>query len=218
MGRILYYTVGNTNINDLGEGIISVPFLPERGQIGNIYKNRQDSEYYIWNEKKNSYDLLSEISGDSDLILGQEFKIYYSPIRDESEQSELDRYYILDPINNKFIKLQTEPNVVTDVNDVERITEGQQTVNNYVLQPDTFYNIDNWDKSNGLSTTLQFNFNPTQGMIAGRFTAWADDMNLIWPIGTEVVDSDSLEITTGHTYEFNIWLDKCIIKDVTGGE
>lgn len=115
-------------------------------------------------------------------------------------------------ISGKADKIAVE----TDLNHVQR--SDASIPNSYLLNPDVFYNIANWNRDTNQSIGMTFGFNRAAGAYAGRFTAWANNMNLTWPTGVDVVDADSLEITSGHTYEFNVWLGKCIIKDVTGGE
>ena len=143
---------------------------------------------------------------------GEPGKIYYNTTD--------NNYYVWDSASSSYVDMVSpDIKVVTSLSDVPRIyDEGQAAINSYVLQPNVFYNIENWDRSLGSSTAMEFSFNSTEGIVAGRFTAWADDMNLTWPTGIDVVDADSLEIISGHTYEFNVWLGKCIIKDITGGE
>lgn len=147
---------------------------------------------------------------------GESGKIYYNTTD--------NNYYVWDSASSAYVNMVSpDIKVVTSLSDVPRIPDGGQTaINSYVLQPNVFYNIEDWDRSLGSSTAMEFSFDSIEGIFAGRFTAWADDMTLTWPTGVDIVDADSLEIISGHTYEFNVWLGKCIIKDVTstaeGGE
>lgn len=141
---------------------------------------------------------------------GEVGKIYYNTTD--------DKYYIYDSATHEYTDLSAATiEVIDDIDDVETVDLSPE-VNTYRLRPGVFYNIDDWNKGDESDTALVFVFERGNGIFAGRFTAWADDMTLTWPTSVDVVDADSLEIVSDHTYEFNVWLGKCIIKDVTGGE
>ena len=130
--------------------------------------------------------------------------------------------------NGEFSKIGKEnADVVTDIDDVLKKPSRPGVDipvpdNSYVLEANVFYNIEDWNRDEDTENNAYMEFvlglNGEEGIFAGRFTAWADNLNLTWPTSVDVVDADSLDIINGHTYEFNVWLGKCIIKDVTGGE
>lgn len=68
--------------------------------------------------------------------------------------------------------------------------------------------------SEGADTSMTFKF-VGDGIYAGRFTAWADDMNITWPASVTTPDSVDTTIVNGHTYEFNVWQGVLILADVT---
>lgn len=143
---------------------------------------------------------------------GEEGKIYYN--------TTTGTYYISD--NGKW-RTFNETTVITNLDDVpqQAPVEGAQVWNSYVLSPNVFYNIANWDRvpaSVGHSTSMVFAFNPTLGIYAGRFTAQADDTNITWPVGVTTPDSVDTTIVNGHTYEFNVWQGVLILVDVTSTE
>lgn len=140
---------------------------------------------------------------------GEEGKIYYN--------TTTGTYYISD--NGKW-RTFNETTVVTNLDDVPRQPSvgGAQAWNSYVLSPNVFYNIANWNRvpAGGVpSTSMVFDFNPADGIYAGRFTAWADDMNITWPAGVTTPDSVDTTIVNGHTYEFNVWQGVLFLADVT---
>lgn len=135
---------------------------------------------------------------------GEEGKIYYN--------TTTGTYYISD--NGKW-RTFNETTVVTSLDDVEH---EQGIANSYILEPGVFYNISNWrtfEDDSPINNRLYFNFNPYDGIYAGRFTAWADDMNITWPAGVTTPDSVDTTIVNGHTYEFNVWQGVLILADVT---
>lgn len=150
-------------------------------------------------------------------VTGQEGTIYY----DRTDHS----YYTY---NGEFSKIGKETaDVVTDIDDVPKKPSRPGVNipvpdNSYVLKANVFYNIEDWnrdaDTENNAYMEFVLGLDGEEGIFAGRFTAWADDMTLTWPTGVDVIDADSVEIVEDHVYEFNVWLGKCIIKDVTGGE
>ena len=122
--------------------------------------------------------------------------------------------------------------VVTDPNEVEhRFNQVPDSVNNnagtveylYDLQPNVFYNIEDWLEVDNLPTVewevvnigFYFVFDPnTDGAVAGRFKAWEDGINFHWPAGVKVANSEDVEIVNGHTYEFNVYKGVAIIMDL----
>lgn len=102
--------------------------------------------------------------------------------------------------------------IVTDITNVPAVSG---TTNSATLTANTFYNIASWDRSSGSDTSYTFAFNPTLGIYAGRFTAWADDMNITWPAGVTTPDSVDTTIVNGHTYEFSVWQGVLFLADVT---
>lgn len=102
--------------------------------------------------------------------------------------------------------------IITDIGEVPAVSG---TTNSATLTANTFYNIASWDRSSGSDTSYTFAFDPTLGIYAGRFTAWADDMNITWPAGVTTPDSVDTTIVNGHTYEFNVWQGVLILADVT---
>lgn len=227
MGKILRYIAGSNNIDDLGEGIISVPFLPERGQNGKIYKNRQDNEYYLWNEKDSKYDLLSEVTEGKEVNLGQDFKIYYSPIKNNSGEIIVDRYYLLDSVNNKFTKLQTEMPVITEVSDVVKFKTpagpGQLSTylqHSFMLDPDVFYDLRMWyyDPENQQGVILNSKSgNWDDGVYSGRISFIDEPLSLQFSPNV-IIPGDELNIELNHTYEFNITRGVLLMTDITNQE
>jgi hypothetical protein len=143
---------------------------------------------------------------------GESGKIYYNTTD--------NNYYVWDSASNAYVNMVSpDIKVITSLSDVPRIPDGGQTaINSYVLQPNVFYNIENWDRSLGSSTAIEFSFNSTEGIFAGRFTAWADDMNITWPASVTTPDSVDTTIVNGHTYEFNVWQGVLLLTDVTSSE
>ena len=85
--------------------------------------------------------------------------------------------------------------------------------NSYILEPNTFYAIDNWKHVQ--SPLLDFHFNLDNGVYAGRFTAWQDNMTVTWPKGIKIPDNMDIDIVANHTYEFNVWQGVLLLIDVT---
>lgn len=144
---------------------------------------------------------------------GEEGKIYYNTTD--------NTYYVWDAEKSAFTPLGVDETVVvTDIDDVEQAKEelipGTQSViaNGYVLEPNVFYNIENWQKDMTFDG-IAFKFDATDNNVyAGRFTAWADAMSIGLPAGVSLPD-ETVDIVEGHIYEFNIWQGVCIIQDVT---
>jgi hypothetical protein len=144
---------------------------------------------------------------------GDAGKIYYNTTD--------NTYNIWDAEKSAFTHLGVDETVViTDIDDVEQAKEelipGTQSViaNGYVLEPNVFYNIENWQKDLTFDG-IAFKFDATDNNVyAGRFTAWADAMSIGLPAGVSLPD-ETVDIIEGHTYEFNIWQGVCIIQDVT---
>ena len=133
---------------------------------------------------------------------GEEGKIYYN--------TTTGTYYISD--NGRW-RTFNETTVITSLDDVETPQTVPAMANTYILQPNMFYNISNWKTTNVPS--LSFQFDITEGVYAGRFTAWDDAMTVSWPVGIKIPDSLDVDIVANHTYEFNVWQGVCIIQDVT---
>ena len=228
MGKILRYIAGSNNIDDLGEGIISVPFLPERGQIGKIYRNRQDNKYYLWNEGESKYDLLSEVTEDKEVNLGQDFKIYYSPIKNRFGKVMADRYYILDSVNNKFVKLQTQLQAVTEVSDVDKDRRvsprpGFAPVEfpySFILDPDVFYDLRIWYYNPDSNDAVILNSRSgtwNDGIYSGRISFVTEPLSLVFNPNV-IIPGDELNIELDHTYEFNIVRGVLLMTDITNQE
>lgn len=143
---------------------------------------------------------------------GQAGKIYYNTTN--------NTYYVWDSEASAFTPLGVDETVViTEIDDVERLYvevpggPSQSVANGFVLDPGVFYNIDYWNVNTGNSLT--FGFDPSLPKVyAGRFTAWDDDISINLPAGVSLPD-ETVNIVSGHTYEFNIWQGVCIIQDVT---
>lgn len=144
---------------------------------------------------------------------GEEGKIYYN--------TTTGTYYISD--NGKW-RTFNETTVVTSLDDVE--TWGHQGVpsfNEYILEPNVFYNISNWDNSGTPQTYpgIRLHVTNLNGLYAGRFTAWRDNMSLWFTSDNneELIVPDNIpDIVNGHTYEFNVWQGVLILVDVTSTE
>ena len=144
---------------------------------------------------------------------GEEGKIYYN--------TTTGTYYISD--NGKW-RTFNETTVVTSLDDVE--TWGHQGVlsfNEYILEPNIFYNISNWDNSGTPQTYpgIRLHVTNLNGLYAGRFTAWKDNMSLWFTSDNneELIVPDNIpDIVNGHTYEFNVWQGVLILVDVTSTE
>ena len=140
---------------------------------------------------------------------GETGKIYYNTTE--------DKYYVYDNATHKYTDLSSATiEVIDDIDDVETVDLSPE-VNTYKLKPGVFYNIDDWNKGDESDTAMVFVFERGNGIYAGRFTAWADDMNITWPTTVDNIDEENVEIVSGHTYEFNVWLGKCFVRDVIGG-
>lgn len=143
---------------------------------------------------------------------GEEGKIYYN-------QYDYNYY----TYNGEFSKIGKETaDVVTDIDDVpKKPSRPGVTVpnNSYALKANVFYNIDNWNRDTDTENNAYMKFvlglDGKEGIFAGRFTAWADDMNITWPAGVTTPDSVDTTIVNGHTYEFNVWQGVLILADVT---
>ena len=136
---------------------------------------------------------------------GEEGKIYYN--------TTTGTYYISD--NGKW-RTFNETTVITSLDDVETPQTVPVMANTYILEPNTFYNISNWKTTNVPS--LNFQFDITEGVYAGRFTAWDDNMTVSWPVGIKIPDSLDIDIVADHTYEFNVWQGVLLLTDVTSSE
>ena len=147
---------------------------------------------------------------------GEEGKIYYN--------TTTGTYYVWDTEKSTFTPLGVDETVViTDIDDVEQAKEelipGTQSViaNGYILEPNVFYNIENWQKDMTFDG-IAFKFDATDNNVyAGRFTAWADDMTIGLPAGVSLPD-ETVSIAKEHTYEFNIWQGVLLLTDVTSTE
>ena len=142
---------------------------------------------------------------------GEEGKIYYNKY-DHS-------YYTY---NDEFEKIGKDSiDVIVDVDDVPRISPSDPADrNSYLLTPNVFYNIGDWNRSHtpGEDAYMVFALNRNyEGIYAGKFIAWADDLNISWP-STVVIPDNVPDIINGHQYEFNIWQDVLILVDVTSTE
>lgn len=118
----------------------------------------------------------------------------------------------------------SEVAVITDITDVEVYAVGGVTSEcTYVIEPNIFYNIEDWDNSSpsGSADGLILYINSVEGPYAGRFTAWKDNMFLGFFVtdGTDVIVPDNIpDIIEGHTYEFNLYQGVCLIVDITSTE
>ena len=205
MGKQLQYNLGKTStINKVQDSSNYIE--------GNLYYDSEEKKHYVYKDGKlEPFGVDIEIISNLDAqFTPQEGKIYYN---------QYDYSYYT--YNGEFNKIGKETvDVITNIDDVPQQTpvEGTQAWNSYVLSPNVFYNIANWDRipSGSISnTSMVFDFNPADGIYAGRFTAWADDMNITWPAGVIIPDSVDTTIVNGHTYEFNVWQDVLILTDIT---
>lgn len=168
-----------------GEGVTKVATLPTTGEQGKIYYNTTDGKYYIYDN--NSWESMGEDEPTPVITDPNEVEHEFEQIPDES---------------------------ISDAGTVRYV---------YTLQPGVFYDIYDWLNLDVLpevewsvvNVGLKFTFDPdTDEVVAGRFTAWEDNINIIFPNGVKTANSDDIEITNGHTYEFNVYKGVAIIMDL----
>lgn len=208
-------------IRKLEDGIVSnVTTLPEQGEDGKIYYNKADGKFYIC--QNDMYILLgSIINVDAELPNAGEPGIIYCLKRSNKDKDHPLEYTYHIWNGDDFVELSTNK-VIRELNDNMKVrgsspgpnAPAQILTNTYQLHANYFYNIANWDMSEGTDTSMTFRF-ISEGIYAGRFTAWANDMTITWPTGVIIPDSVDTTIINGHTYEFNVWQDVLILTDIT---
>lgn len=143
---------------------------------------------------------------------GEEGKIYYNTTD--------GKYYTYD--DGEYAPLGVEETtIITDIDDVETYGPSDTPSEcDYIIEPNVFYNIEDWDNASpaGSADGLMLHIDSAEGVYAGRFTAWKDDMALGF-FGADVTIPDNIpDIVQGHTYEFNLYQGVCLITDITSSE
>lgn len=201
-------------------GVIIVDSLPASGEIGKIYYSTENGTYFVF-EDEIGFKPITNFAYVSALPeTGEPGVLYLSTdVMYGVPGTGYPYFYLWN--GNDYVLLNTTT-IVGELNEDMQVTtrvEGEDVlqINNYKLRPDYFYNITDWDMSEGADTTMTFVFsvrgNP--GVFAGRFIAWADDMNITWPTGVIVPESAEIPIVANHIYEFSVWLGVLLITDVT---
>lgn len=143
---------------------------------------------------------------------GEEGKIYYS--------TNDGKYYIYS--NDTF---QTLALGVMPFTDTPATRESILAGDHFVIKENTYTVLGEVgsDTSTGNLLELYFPFTPASSQsfrrnyvsqYIGRFTALGDNMTILLPTGVHIPD-EHVDIAAGHTYEFNILYDTCLITDIT---
>lgn len=186
---------------------------PEEGKI---YYSKDTSKYFIWDKNSEAFrELGSSIETVEELgdIVNQESgKLYYN--------LEDNKYYIWDSVDQEFKEFGAGSiEVITDIDDVPQ-HDPQHSVdpNTYVLSPNKFYDITDWNRGDdpmGTYLSMDFYLEEGEGIYAGRFTSWEDNLMIIWPNDVTIPDTVDTTILANHRYEFSIYRNVLFLVDIT---
>lgn len=141
-------------------------------------------------------------------------KQYYTYTSENGWQSTGNADVVSNPNDIAHAILVSDDSTVANAKKVDYV---------YTLKPGVFYNVDDWltvdDRptvdADVVNITLAFAFDAnTDSVFAGRFTAWEDNINLMWPAGVVIANQDDIDIVNGHTYEFNAYQGVAILMDL----
>lgn len=223
-----FYVNVNGSLIELGGGndaapapeyIVTVDALPDSGEAGKVYYNSTDGKYYVY-------------ANDTFNIVGDCVNV----VDELPETGEAGKIYVTGDGGKLYVGLNDGDWYhwvpLSEVSNMPIGSPERDDRNNtYTIDPNTYYNL------GSIHGTGANQGDPAPKIVlrgyprsdialqyVGRFTVEADSQPFSFvqenssalSVGPFIPDEDAeIEITAGHTYEFNILYDIVILKDIS---